>query len=113
MKKKLLAGLLAVSACFSVGSTSFAADATISTPNSSPSEMSQVIAPHAFFERDIYLKVGQPGQWYSGYTYDVIYSDGACDIGPDFLVTPIQPGLTVVSANHGTYTILFKFHVSY
>lgn len=47
MKKKLLAGLLAVSACFSIGSTSFA-DANISTPNSSPSEMSQVIAPHAF-----------------------------------------------------------------
>ncbi|MGQ8873076.1 hypothetical protein [Paenibacillus sp. TSA_86.1] len=112
MKKTLLAGLLAVSACFSIGSTSFAADATISTPGALPSEVSEPIVSQAFFERDIYLKVGQPGQWYSGYTYDVIYSDGACDIGPDFLVTPVQPGLTVVSANFGTYVILFKFHVS-
>nr|WP_154983558.1 hypothetical protein [Paenibacillus xylanexedens] len=113
MIKKLLANLLAVSACFSIGSTSFAADTSISAPVLSLSEISQVTAPQAFFERDIYLKVGQPGQWYSGYTYDVIYSDGACDIGPDFLVTPIRPGLTVVSANHGSYIILFKFHVSY
>jgi ABC-type glycerol-3-phosphate transport system substrate-binding protein len=115
MKKKILAGLLTVSACFALGSTSFAADTTISTPSSPQAETSQVITPYAFYEKDIYLKVGDFGSEYSGITWNVIYNDGSTNVGTDrFVVTPVEPGLTVVSAEMGNAVVfLFKFHVSY
>ncbi|MEK5417224.1 hypothetical protein BSK49_16390 [Paenibacillus odorifer] len=115
MKKKILAGLLTISACFALGSTSFAADATIPTPtNSSPSVTSEV-TPYVYYEKDIYLKVGDFGSEYSGITWNVIYNDGSTIVGTDrFVVTPVEPGITVVSAEMGNAVVfLFRFHVSY
>ncbi|MEE4561459.1 hypothetical protein [Paenibacillus polymyxa] len=42
MKKKLLVGLLTVVACFTLGSTSFAASATTQTSNTNSSKISSI-----------------------------------------------------------------------
>ncbi|WP_438497200.1 hypothetical protein [Paenibacillus sp. IHBB 3054] len=113
MKKKVLLGILTVAACFSLGSTSFAADMPTFTAGSSPSETSQAISSLAYLERDVYLTVGTPTMWYPAEVREV-YSDGSANVDSDFGVTPIRPGTTVVwSIMSNGDTWLWRFHVSY
>ncbi len=98
MKKKLLVGLLTVAACFSLGSTSFAATTTISS--SSPS-ISETVSPAAWdYVRDVSLNVGD-SIYMSGYDFWYLVYDGSISVTQDGLFTALSPGYSVVAADMG------------
>ncbi|KJD46698.1 hypothetical protein [Paenibacillus terrae] len=98
MKKKLMIGLLTVVACFTLGSTSFAASASTPSPNTAPAETSNVITPADQYVVPINLRVGETitvagsNFWISG-DYGGIYLD------QQGLIIALKPGVCTVVAD--------------
>jgi hypothetical protein len=114
MKKKILAGLLTVSACFSIGSTSFASSATSITTSPQPSAITQEVTTTGnLYQAIIHMKVGEV-IFVSGSNLQLISTDGAIELRPDeSKITALQPGASAVMADFGNgdvmiYTFLVK-----
>ncbi|MEC0128608.1 hypothetical protein [Paenibacillus pabuli] len=110
MKKKLITGLLTVVACFTVGSTSFAASTT-SVPNTTLPETSNVITLADQISVPISLRVGESitvagsNFWISG-DYGGIY------LNQQGLIIGLSPGVcTVVGDLPNGDTVLYTVTV--
>ncbi|NUU58984.1 hypothetical protein [Paenibacillus agri] len=111
MKKKLLAGLLAVSACFAISSTSFAAEVTTSTTIAPAVEASE-ISTQDWHQVVLEMQVGET-MWVSGSNFWFLYTNGGIEVGQDGKITALYPGASTVVADLGNdytlyYTILVK-----
>ncbi|WP_238655889.1 hypothetical protein [Paenibacillus piscarius] len=115
MKKKILVGLLTVSACFALGSTSFAATAPTKAPDlSSVATVSKATAQDvnakASFEQIIVHM--NSGYWkYLPGTLELIFNDGAIVLYEDGWVQAVQYGASTIFSydefgNITAYTIL-------
>ncbi|MGV2883452.1 hypothetical protein [Paenibacillus taichungensis] len=111
MKKKLITGLLTVVACFTVGSTSFAATATPPSPSTTSAETSNVITLADQISVPISLRVGESitvagsNFWISG-DYGGIY------LNQQGLIIGLSPGVcTVVGYLPNGDTVLYTVTV--
>ncbi|MEK4047565.1 hypothetical protein NSU18_28565 [Paenibacillus sp. FSL H8-0048] len=115
MKKKLLVGLLTVTACFALGSTSFAATASIQTPDlPAVSTLNKVtpqdVSAKASFEQIIVHM--NSGYWkYLPGSLELIFNDGAIVLYEDGWVQAVQYGASTIFSydefgNITAYTIL-------
>ncbi|KHL95197.1 hypothetical protein QW71_14475 [Paenibacillus sp. IHB B 3415] len=102
MKRKLLVGLLTIAACFTVGSTSFAAEAPSSTLSSSTSiSPNAVIKPIDETQAIVRMQVGET-IWLTGYNFWYINYDGSIEIIPaEGKFTALHPGTSTVAADFG------------
>ncbi|MEK3671020.1 hypothetical protein [Paenibacillus sp. FSL R10-2771] len=102
MKRKLLIGLLTIAACFTVGSTSFAAEAPSSTLSSSTSiSPNAVIKPIDETQAIVRMQVGET-IWLTGYNFWYINYDGSIEIIPaEGQFTALHPGTSTVAADFG------------
>jgi hypothetical protein len=89
MKKKLLAGLLTVSACFALGSTSFAATAPTTTPD--PIPVSNVTSGSSFQTVTIKMTSGEQ-RYIPGVLRELVYNDGAITLYENGWVWALQYG---------------------
>ncbi|MNB94367.1 hypothetical protein D3C75_415180 [compost metagenome] len=105
MKKKLLVGLLTVSACFALSSTSFAANAPTTTSSFSSSNISQVVTP-LDFEANISVNVGET-IWVTGYDFWVVRNPENVLVTQDGSITGLQHGVSVVAADFGNDQVMF------
>ncbi|MEK4993259.1 hypothetical protein [Paenibacillus sp. FSL H7-0918] len=98
MKKKILAGLLTVSACFTLGSTSFAASAPTTTPDSTP--VSNVATSQEITAKGTYTEVNiemQSGTWrYIPGNLQLVSNDGAIELYEDGWVRAVKYGWACV-----------------
>ncbi|MEK5466226.1 hypothetical protein MKY64_14495 [Paenibacillus sp. FSL R7-0210] len=97
MNKKLLAGLLTVSAFFSLGSTSFASSVeTTLAPNAFlPTNVAQS-APNDYV-RDLTIAVGETVEFYP-YLWHFLRWDGSLLVTEDGRFIGLSPGYSVVAA---------------
>jgi hypothetical protein len=111
MKKKILAGLLTVSACFTLGSTSFANSVSTTTLNNS--ELRSPITTLDQYSAVIKLVPGQT-VWLTGYDFWYESSDGCVEVYPaEGRFVALKPGVSVVIADFGNgntmaYTIVVR-----
>ncbi|MGE7614758.1 hypothetical protein [Paenibacillus sp. NPDC101420] len=113
MKKKILAGLLTVSACFTLGSTSFAASAPTTTPDSTPVAnvaTSQEISTKGTFDQIIVHMDSGTWRYIPGFL-ELIFNDGAIELYEDGWVRAVQYGASTIFSydqygNIVAYTIL-------
>lgn len=108
MKKKFLIGLLTLSACFTLGSTSFAATAPTTTPDPTPT-FSATSGP-TFEQIIIYMDSGEQ-RYIPGVLRELIYNDGAIILHENGWVSAIQYGAANIFAydaggNIKSFTIL-------
>ncbi|OMD88247.1 hypothetical protein BSK49_16510 [Paenibacillus odorifer] len=108
MKKKILAGLLTVSACFALGSTSFAATAPTTAPD--PIPVSSVASGPTFEQITIYMDSGEQ-RCIPGVLRELIYNDGAIILHENGWVSAVQYGTANIFAydalgNIKSFTIL-------
>jgi hypothetical protein len=112
MKKKLFVGLLTVSACLTIGSTSFASGIpTTQVPNFSQSETSNLITVNDFTAQ-VFMKVGDE-RWFGGSDFRVIYNpDFSVEVHEDGLFIARNPGHAFVAANwNGIDEVLYSVYV--
>lgn len=104
MKKTLLAGLLAVSACFSIGSTSFAASIQTTKSTALPvAELTQIVTPFdsSDYFADIERTVGQ-SIYVTGYDFYYLRNlDGAVIAYQDDRFEAVAEGYAVIAADIG------------
>ncbi|MEK5397435.1 hypothetical protein [Paenibacillus sp. FSL K6-2859] len=113
MKKKILAGLLTVSACFALGSTSFAASAPTTNPNSTPVSnvaTSQEITAKGTFEQVIVHLDSGYWKYLPGFL-ELVFNDGGIVLYQDGWVEAVQYGAATIKStdeygNITYYTIL-------
>ncbi|RPE03314.1 hypothetical protein [Paenibacillus polymyxa] len=98
MKKKIMIGLLTVVACFTLGSTSFAASTTIPNPSTDPSGTSNVITPTDSYVVPIHLKVGET-RTLAGSNFWISGDDGSIYLDQQGLVIALKPGVCTVVAD--------------
>ncbi|WP_339314648.1 hypothetical protein [Paenibacillus sp. FSL R10-2734] len=112
MKKKLLAGLLTVSACFSIGSTSFASSVTPSQVAKVSESEASIITPSSIFEATIKMKVGE-SIYVTGYSFWFVHDGHAVDYTQEGLFVALNPGTSIIAANFGNgntmhYTVIVE-----
>lgn len=113
MKKKLLLGLLSLTACFSLGSTSFADSSTVVNSNPAMTAIKQDVTAHGNYYAEITIKVGESinltGSGFfisSAPPYDSIY------LNRQGLVIGLKPGSVAVVADlPGGDTIMYYITV--
>lgn len=106
MKKKLLAGLLTVTTCLTVGSTSFASSASttssVSTPATTSVSANHEVSPQSggYREEIIHMKSGY-GRYLPGYNFQLVYNDGAIEFFEDGFVISLKYGVATIFADDG------------
>ncbi|MNW58716.1 hypothetical protein MF628_000797 [Paenibacillus polymyxa] len=111
MKKKIMVGLLTVVACFTLGSTSFAASTTVPSPSTDPSGTSNVITPTDDIVVPIDLNVGEK-RYLGGSNFWVSGDDSSIYLDQQGLVIGIKKGIcTVVADLPSGDTIIYRINV--